>query len=184
VGILFSALVMQPVIQPAELVLLVKSKPVVLIDASSGADAKEGYNRRHLPRALHVDLDRNLADIKPDPADGGRHPLPASEKFGKLLGSLGIAPQSHVLVYDNKNGANAASRFWWMLRAAGHKKVQVLSGSLYHAIDAGMPASASAETPVAVPDYPFSLWQLPLAGIDEVEESHALAMELSFPRQF
>jgi thiosulfate/3-mercaptopyruvate sulfurtransferase len=46
------------------------------------------------------------------------------------LTKLGITNSSHVVIYDDKNGANAAARFWWMLRAIGHEKVQVLNGGL------------------------------------------------------
>jgi 3-mercaptopyruvate sulfurtransferase SseA len=41
------------------------------------------------------------------------------------------------LSYDDKNGANAAARFWWMLRAIGHEKVQVLNGGLQQAENMG-----------------------------------------------
>jgi len=43
------------------------------------------------------------------------------------LGSIGISAETHVVIYDDKKGANAAARFWWMLKSVGHKKVQVLN---------------------------------------------------------
>ena len=56
--------------------------------------------------------------------------MPALQDFTTLLGRLGITPQSHVIVYDDKGAANPAARFWWMLKAIGHQKVQVLNGGL------------------------------------------------------
>ncbi|MES2486146.1 MAG: rhodanese-like domain-containing protein, partial [Bacteroidota bacterium] len=129
----------------------------------------ERYKQQHLTGALYTDLDTDLAEIPADAKDGGRHPLPAPEKFGKLLGRLGITPQSHVVVYDDKNGTNAAARFWWMLRAAGHSNVQVLNGGLQAAIAHEFPMASDIETAVPVADYPLTEWQLPLAKINEVE---------------
>jgi thiosulfate/3-mercaptopyruvate sulfurtransferase len=54
------------------------------------------------------------------------------------LTKLGITNSSHVVIYDDKNGANAAAaRFWWMLRSIGHEKVQVLNGGLQQAENKG-----------------------------------------------
>jgi len=158
---------MQSIIHPSALLSLPKEN-LILIDAGSGA-AFERYKQHHLAGALYVDLDKDLAEISADAKNGGRHPLPSPEKFEQLLCRLGITPQSHVVVYDDKNGANAAARFWWMLRAAGHGNVQVLNGGLQAAIAAGFPVAAGIETAVPVADYPVSQWQLPLAAIDAVE---------------
>jgi len=161
---------MQSIIHPSELPSLPKEN-LILIDAGSGTATRERYTQQHLAGALYVDLDKDLAAIPADAKDGGRHPLPLPEKFGQLLGRLGITPQSHVVVYDDKNGANAAARFWWMLRAAGHGNVQVLNGGLQAAIAAGFLVASGVEKATPVADYPFMHWQLPLAGMDEVEAS-------------
>jgi thiosulfate/3-mercaptopyruvate sulfurtransferase len=74
-------------------------------------------------------------------------------------------------VYDDKNGANAAARFWWMLRSIGHEKVQVLSGGIQAAILAGFPTSSTVEVPTQVESYPIQDWQWPtidLQGMDEM----------------
>jgi thiosulfate/3-mercaptopyruvate sulfurtransferase len=114
---------------------------VILIDARAGVDAYQRYLAGHLEGAQFADLDRDLA-IKPEtPAYGGRHPLPPIEDFAKLLGKWGITPESHVVVYDDKAAAFGGARLWWMLKAAGHQKVQVLNGGLQAAINAGIPLS-------------------------------------------
>src|SRR5690606_16712577 len=102
-------------------------------------------------------------------AIGGRHPLPTIEKFATTLSQLGITPESHVIIYDDKQGANAAARFWWMLTAIGHKKVQVLNGGFQAALQIGFTTDDAIVTPIEVATYPVSNWQLPQATIKEVE---------------
>lgn len=158
-----------PLIEPDELLFLQQTKEIILIDASAGAASKQRYKEKHLDHALYVDLDTQLADIKPDAANGGRHPLPTPEQFSKTLTNLGITASNHVVVYDDKNGSNAATRFWWMLRSAGHSKVQVLNGGFDAAVKAGFPVNAKTGEPKQTGSYHFKKWLLPLAGINEVE---------------
>lgn len=143
---------------------------VILIDARAGANAFENYKKEHLQGARFVDLNRDLAAIPENPANGGRHPLPSVEDFAKTLSSLGISPSSHVVVYDDKNGSNFAARFWWMMRAVGHEKIQVLNGVYQAAIQASFPLSSGDEI-FEKTTYPSQNWQLPLADINEVEKA-------------
>ena len=157
------------IIQPHELIALAQNEPVIIIDASAAPNALSNYNHSHLKGALHVDLNTHLAKVPEDAANSGRHPLPSAKDFAVTLGRLGILAQSHVIVYDDKNGANAAARFWWMLRATGHTKVQVLNGGMAMAINANFPISNVKEVVTSVSPYPFTQWQLPVATINEVE---------------
>ena len=162
---------LSPLIEASELLELHKNDAVVLVDVSNGKDAKANYNAKHLDQALFVDLNTDLADIKNDLANGGRHPLPQIEKFAETLTKLGIKNSSHVVIYDDKNGANAAARFWWMLRGIGHEKVQVLNGGLQQAENMGFPTNDKTETPKLIPNYTFDNWKLPTATITEVENN-------------
>lgn len=157
-----------PLIDPRELVTPEARRDLVLIDARSGPGARARYEERHLEGALHVDLDQELASKPTDPARGGRHPLPSPEAFAAVLGRLGIGPETRVVVYDDKGGANAASRFWWMLEAIGHADVRVLDGGLDAALAAGVPVGTRGPRPAERPAYRFERWQRPTAGIDEV----------------
>jgi thiosulfate/3-mercaptopyruvate sulfurtransferase len=156
---------LSPIIQPAELLKLNPNK-FVLIDASAGSKAR--YDKNHLAGALYIDLNTDLADIK-DFAIGGRHPLPTFAQFAEVLQRFGIDKDTYVIIYDDKNGGNAAARFWWMLKAIGHEKVQVLNGGFDAAIKAGFPTNSNIETVKLVGDYKISNWNLPLANINEVE---------------
>ncbi len=142
-----------PVIQAAELLKLYKSSDLVIFDATDGENAKSNYDEKHLEGAIYVNLSTQLAEIKNDVAIGGRHPLPKIENFAETLSKLGISSKSQVVIYDDKNGANAAARFWWMLKSIGHEKVQVLNGGFQEAVKINFPTSSTTESnaPVLTP---------------------------------
>lgn len=153
------------IIQP-EALLLLRKNDFILFDVSAGS--KPRYDEQHLDGAFYLDLNTDLADIK-DFAVGGRHPLPTFEHFAQLLGRYGITKDTHVIVYDDKNGSNAAARFWWMLKSIGHDKVQVLNGGYTAAINAGFAVNSEVPVVEATTPYQITEWQLPLAEMDEVE---------------
>lgn len=169
------------IIKPQELLVLKQTKTFVLVDARAGANATERYAASHLEGAQHADLDNDLADVKPNAADGGRHPLPNFVHFTNVLATLGITPDTSVVVYDDKNGANAAARFWWMLKSIGHDAVQVLDGGMDAAVKAGYPLSikgakgkgqaAKGKEQGTKGKELWHTWQLPMADIAEVDEA-------------
>ena len=162
-----------PLISPAELAKLMRQGNILLIDARTGPDAREKYNAGHLEGAQFVDLERDLAQKSADPSNGGRHPLPAIKNFSELLGRLGIEKSTHVVVYDDKAGANAAARFWWLIKAAGHENIQVLDGGLKNAIEAGVTLTNIIPDIKVQPAYPVDKWVLPTADADMVAKASA-----------
>ncbi|MCI9846576.1 sulfurtransferase [Flavobacterium pectinovorum] len=160
-----------PIISSEELLQLKNSAEVILVDARAGLNVEQNYKNEHLKDARYVDLNRDLATPDCNPANGGRHPLPSLEKFSEVLSKLGITPKNHVIIYDDKNGSNAASRFWWMLKAVGHEKVQVLNGGFQTAIKTGFPVSSETESFDIAEKYPVTDWQLPLANSKEVDQA-------------
>lgn len=100
---------------------------------------REAYGASHLPSAIYFDLNEDLSsEVK---RHGGRHPLPNMDDFAQNLGARGIGNDSEIVVYDAGNAA-FAGRFWWLLRYAGHTKVQVLNGGLAAWLEAGYPVTA------------------------------------------
>jgi thiosulfate/3-mercaptopyruvate sulfurtransferase len=158
-----------PIIEAAALLKLLNTENLVLIDAGN----RTNYLQKHLSGALFVDLNTDLADIKDDLSIGGRHPLPKIENFSKTLAFLGITTKSHIVVYDDKAGANSASRFWWMLKSIGHEKVQVLNGGIQATEAIGFPMSSNEEIAAKTDLYKFDHWKLQIAEIDEVETASA-----------
>ncbi|WP_428328725.1 sulfurtransferase [Mucilaginibacter sp.] len=144
----------------------------ITIDARGGQDSYQRYLAGHLPKAIYADLDKHLAAKVTDAAIGGRHPLPDVKVFASLLGSWGITPESHIVVYDDKSAAFSAARLWWMIKAIGHSNVQVLNGGLQAAVKADVALSNEAYIPVAVAPYPVTdVYQ----GTVTIEEAGAAA---------
>jgi thiosulfate/3-mercaptopyruvate sulfurtransferase len=85
------------------------------LDDRSGRDA---YDTGHIPGAVHVDVDTDLAAPPTRPGQG-RHPLPTPDAFAATMASLGIGDGDTVVAYDDADGAMAA-RLVWMLRVTGH----------------------------------------------------------------
>lgn len=160
-----------PLIEAEELLRIYEAKDVVLVDAGNGSSSRVQFNERHLDGAIFMDLDTQLADIKEDPSIGGRHPLPPIDVFIKTVAKAGISPKNHVVIYDDKNGSNAAARLWWMLRALGHEKVQVLNGGIQAAEKIGFPMNDLLnELPESSELHNVDNWQLTQADISEVEK--------------
>ena len=88
-------------------------------------DGRAAYDAGHLPGAIHVDVDADLA-VRDGP---GRHPLPDPASFARRLGELGIGDEHLVVAYDDLGGWVAA-RLWWMLDGLGHARVAVLDGGI------------------------------------------------------
>ena len=113
---------------------------------------RDGYEKSHLPGAVHADLNRDLSDLTR--AGEGRHPLPEAAVFARKLGGWGIAPHHQVVVYDAGDGSMAAARLWWMLKLLGHERVAVLDGGLAAWRAKGLPETASVSSTAAEPAYP------------------------------
>ena len=179
---------MKPLITTAELQRGLADSRTVLIDARAGADAALRYAQGHLRGARFVDLDRDLARRADVVASGGRHPLPAPADFARVLARLGIGSDSQVVAYDDKSGANAAARFWWMARSAGLSQVQVLDGGLQAAIEHGLELVVDVDAHAEAEPIPFSAWRLPLADADvvrdETERHSAPVIDVREPRRY
>lgn len=159
---------MSPVISPSELKNLSKEK-LIILDARTGKDVKQNYLEKHIRGARFIDLDKDLAEIGDNAAFGGRHPLPAVEKFAETLADLGISEDSHIIVYDDKNGSNAAARAWWMLKSFGLENVQVLDGGMQAAENNGVDFSTGEETFDKTPLIHKDHWALPISSLEDVE---------------
>lgn len=159
-----------PIIEIHDLLKIYNNPEVMIFDVSTGKNALANYEQEHIAGAYFIDLNTQLADIKNDFADGGRHPLPTAEAFAKTLTEFGISKNNHIIIYDDNNGSNAAARFWWMLKAAGHEKVQVLNGGFNQAKKNNFPFSSKTEIikPATEP-YFITEWILPTVKMNTVE---------------
>ena len=104
------------------------NKQVVVVDMASD-DVQ--YLRYHIPGAVRL----SYQDIVTRRKDKVSVRLPDNQLV-KVLGSIGIRPEQHVVIYDDMGGLNAG-RLFWELERIGHKKVSVLRGGLVQWILAG-----------------------------------------------
>jgi thiosulfate/3-mercaptopyruvate sulfurtransferase len=115
---------------------------VTLLDvrwALGDPHGRERHRESHVPGAVYVDLDTELAGA-PSPAEG-RHPLPGVADLQAAARRWGVRGDRPVVVYD-AGGGLAAARAWWLLRWAGHPDVRILDGGLAAWTAAGLPVES------------------------------------------
>lgn len=120
-----------------------KDQKLVLLDIrqQDGADGLGNYLEAHIPGAVHVEFETELAG---EPQGySGRRPLPAIEILQRDVRRWGIGEDSPVVVYDDARGTQAA-RAWWVLRWAGIADVRLLDGGLNAWIKAGHATTGEA----------------------------------------
>ncbi len=120
--------------------------PPTLLDVRwrlGGPPGMADYRRGHLPGAVFIDLDRDLAG---PPGPAGRHPLPAPEAFQAAMRAAGVSDGRPVVVYDEAD-STAAARAWWTLRYFGHPDVRVLDGGYRAWTAAGHEVTTAVPSP-------------------------------------
>jgi thiosulfate/3-mercaptopyruvate sulfurtransferase len=158
---------MKPLITAGELAASIE-RPVICDirwDLTDPAKGKETYLSGHIPGAVFVNLDVDLAG---EPGLSGRHPLPKASDFTATLGRLGIDPDSQVVVYDDVGG-RVAARLWWMLLSIGHQTVQVLDGG-YQAWVAGGHEIATDDVQRNPVTYPAPIRFVGVVSYDQVPD--------------
>ena len=125
----------------------VTDRPVVLdvryrLGESSG---RLEFENAHIPGASYVDMDTELAAIRPDGV-GGRHPMPTLKAFTTAMRSAGVTMSRQVVAYDDW-ASLPASRVWWMLRHLGFLDVRVLDGGMGAWTAAGLATESGRHTP-------------------------------------
>jgi thiosulfate/3-mercaptopyruvate sulfurtransferase len=146
--------------------LLAGKGRVVLLDvrwALGDDQGREKYLAGHLPGAVFVDLETELAD--PPSPEAGRHPLPSLQRLQSAARRWGIRNGDAVLAYDATGGL-AAARAWWLLRWGGLPEVRLLDGG----VDAWVRAGGRLESGDVVPepgDVTLTGGGMPVLSIDQ-----------------
>jgi thiosulfate/3-mercaptopyruvate sulfurtransferase len=142
-------------------------QPPVLLDvrwALGDPHGADHYREGHLPGAVYVDLDTELAG--PHAPGAGRHPLPSPAQLQAAARRWGVTDGASVVVYDNSGGL-AASRAWWLLRWAGVSEVRILDGGLAAWRAAGYTEASGAGSPRRAGDVVLTGGRLPVLTADE-----------------
>lgn len=140
---------MNPLISTAQLAERLRSaQPPVILDVRwrlGGPSGRADYLRGHLPSAVYLDVDTDLAS---PPSSAGRHPLPDPESLAAILRAVGVRADRQVVAYDDGDGSIAA-RAWWLLRWLGHHDVGVLDGGFaaWHAEGRSITTEVPSPTP-------------------------------------
>jgi len=139
--------------------------------SATGPPARQMYESGHIPGAVFVDLDADLA-AHPGP---GRHPFPSEDQFARLLSRLGIGEDTHVVVYDEGNNSVAA-RLWFMLRAHGHARASLLDGGLKAWTEAGLPLTREVPRIEPAPLRQLKLDHSRVADVDQVKRRGSVTL--------
>jgi thiosulfate/3-mercaptopyruvate sulfurtransferase len=130
--------------------------PPVVVDVrwylGRAGDGYRAYLEGHIPGAIFLDLDADLADLGGYGAPG-RHPLPDPAAFVAHMAAASIGDGARVVGYDDVGGWVAA-RLWWMLDDLGFGRrgiegelVGVLDGGIRAWVDAGRALEAVTPAP-------------------------------------
>jgi thiosulfate/3-mercaptopyruvate sulfurtransferase len=128
---------------------------------------RDHYAEAHVPGAVYVDLDTELA--APPSQEGGRHPLPDSAELQAAARGWGLRQGQRVVVYDDL-GNTAAARAWWLLRYAAVADVTLLDGALGAWRAAGLPLESGIPADPEPGDVVLSAGGLPLTDADGAAE--------------
>lgn len=136
-------------LEPAQLVALMETEPVVIIDTR----APEEYAAAHIPGAVNIrEIFSYLATSTPEGL------ITMHQTFAKLLGEAGLSGAEHAVIYEDamNNGYGQSCRGYFLLNYLGYTKVSILHGGLKAWTDAGLPVTAEASTPQPK-DFPLSV---------------------------
>jgi len=112
------------------------------------------YDTGHIPSAVKIDWTTDLNDpIRRDYLD--------SERFARLMSEKGIANDTFVVFYGDRNNWWAAYAFW-VFQLFGHTKAALLDGGRKKWVDEGRPLTRE------VPSYPPTNYVAPPRNDSEI----------------
>lgn len=129
---------------------------LVVLDASrhlpaAGRNPLAEYTTGHIPGALFLDLASLTDPTSPVPAA-----LPNAGQLAQRLVSLGIGPETRMVIYDDSD-VKTSARAWFALKAHGVNSVAILNGGLAKWRAEGLPletgiAENSPASPMQLPE--------------------------------
>jgi thiosulfate/3-mercaptopyruvate sulfurtransferase len=168
--------------------LLGTGVPVAILDVRwelGRPDGREAYEAGHVPGAVYVSLEDELADHAVP--GRGRHPLPSGRAVEAAARRWGIGTGTTVVAYDDWNRAGSA-RAWWVLKAAGLADVRILDGGLAAWTAAGGAVETGAVTPapgdVTVGHDDLYAGGLPTLDADDAAALGARLVDARAPERF
>ncbi|OAX39005.1 Rhodanese-like protein [Rhizopogon vinicolor AM-OR11-026] len=117
-------------LSPTQLQASLDSNQVTILDSSwfmpnSPRKPNEEFQKKRVPGAQFLDLD----EVSSPHELGLKHMIPSERQFADACEAFGIAPSSHVILYDT-HGVFSSPRALFMFKAFGHEKSSILDGGL------------------------------------------------------
>lgn len=123
----------QFLVEPAWLAARLKEPNLRIVDMRT---ASRDYDEAgHIPGSVYL----SVSSIRM-PVEVGGFRLPDKSEGEVILGRLGIARDTMVVIYDDMGGLNAA-RLFFTLDVFGHRKMALLNGGIQAWVKAGLPLS-------------------------------------------
>lgn len=108
------------VLEAKELATIINHDSIVIVDIRKPIH----YSEQHLPKAINIW--RTEIENNKYPFSG----MMADETYlENVLGEKGISSDQFLVLYDDRQGCEAA-RLWWVLNYYGHKRMAILNGGL------------------------------------------------------
>lgn len=133
-------------------------EPLLIVDVGRAST----YAQLHVPGAVHLDPALLVSGRPPAVGD-----LPGPEQLVAVREGLGIAPGTHVVLYDDEGGG-WAGRLAWTLDVLGHDRWSYLNGGIHAWQRAGLPVEQQGNAPDPLPPAPVHLDAGPLARLEDV----------------
>jgi thiosulfate/3-mercaptopyruvate sulfurtransferase len=124
---------------------------------------RTGYAEGHIPGAVLLDNDAIRVANRPPTF------LPTADELARVMGRLGIANTTRVIVYDDRGGIYAA-RLWFVLNYLGHANVALLDGG-WTKWTAEKREASTAVPPVAATTFTVKPGTVKLATADVVKDA-------------
>jgi len=139
----------QPLVTPAWLNEHLKDSDLVVLDIRSDRNGggQKAYTEAHIPGSVFSDYDKAGWRVT---RNNVPFMVPSAADLEKLIGSLGIDQDSHVVVVstgENVTDFGASARIYWTLKYAGVKKLSILDGGIAAWKQAGLPFESGERAP-------------------------------------
>lgn len=139
----------QPLVSPAWLSEHLKDSGLVVLDIRSDRNGggQKAYAEAHIPGSVFSDYDKAGWRVT---RNNVPFMVPSAAELEKLIGSLGIDRDTHVVVVstgENVTDFGASARIYWTLKYAGVKNLSILDGGIASWKQAGLPFESGEKVP-------------------------------------
>lgn len=139
----------EPLVSPAWLNERLKDSDLVVLDIRSDRNGggQKAYAEAHIPGSVFSDYDKAGWRVT---RNNVPFMVPPAAELEKLIGSVGIGQDSHVVVVstgENVTDFGAAARIYWTLKYAGVKKLSILDGGIAAWKQATLPVESGEKAP-------------------------------------